>query len=207
VSNSSLLGPCPIGNGASRASVRTDPPCIDLAEHFGRLYRVRYEESYFAQYGRNARVNDPWLKIIPCQRGHIYPFGGNRLAATTNARGVTARRLAALDFATIHQDGDDGITILFPADRMPEVAALMKPRRRRHVSEAERARLAALGAKYGFQPGTQTRSDERPCVPEALDDPKAIPAGSAVSGPCSARQSSNSPAAVSPQATTEGVAR
>ena len=134
--------------------------CVNLRERFGRRYRVEYEESYYAQYGPHARVDDPWLQIIPCQRGHIYPFSGSRPAATTNARGATARRLAAFDFATVHQDGSDGVTALFPVERFPEVAELMKPRRRRHVSEAERARLAALGAKYGFQPSTQTCFDD-----------------------------------------------
>jgi hypothetical protein len=143
---------------------------VNLRERFGRQYRVTMEESYYAERGNSARADDPALQIILCQRGHIYPFGPSTLAAATNARGATARRLAALDFATIHQDGDDGITILFPVGRMPEVAVLMKPRRRRHVSEAERARLAAMGAKYGFRSGTQARSDERPCVETVQGD-------------------------------------
>ena len=54
-------------------------------------------------------------------------------------------------FATLHQDGDDGLTVLFPVERFHEVATLMKPRRRRVLSDAERQRLREMGAKYAFQ--------------------------------------------------------
>ena len=133
--------------------------CVNLKERFGRKYRVTYEESHYAQYGPRAQTDDPWLQIIPCRRGHIFPHGDNILAASTNNRGPTAHKLAALDFTTVHQDGDDGITIVFPVERFPEVAELMKPRRRRQVSDQERQRLREVGAKYGFQHGTGARSE------------------------------------------------
>ena len=34
-------------------------------------------------------------KVIPCQRGHIYPHGQDVLAASTNTRGGIAGKLAA----------------------------------------------------------------------------------------------------------------
>jgi hypothetical protein len=148
--------------------------CVNLRERFGRQYRVTYEESYYAERGDGARADDPALQIIRCERGHIYPWDASMLAASTDTRGSTARKLAALDFTTVHQDGDDGMTILFPVERFPEVAALMHPRRRRQVSEAERARLAAMGGKYAFRPAVQTRFDERPCTQAALVDSRAV---------------------------------
>jgi hypothetical protein len=96
MSKSSVAPSRPAGKGLPRSSLRVDAPCIDLAEQFGQRYRVEYEESYFAQYGPRARVDDPWLKIIPCRAGHICPWGGSQLAAVTNKTGPTARKLAAL---------------------------------------------------------------------------------------------------------------
>jgi len=178
MSKSSVAPSRPPDKGLPQASLRADPPCIDLAERFGRRYRVEYEESYFAQYGPRARVNDPWLKIIPCQRGHIYPFGPSTLAATTSTRGPTARKLAALDFATIHQDGDDGVTILFPMDRMPEVAELMKPRRRRAApTQAQLEALAAGRRPFTQKPVDKSVPEPRPCVQTTLCDSEAVLAG------------------------------
>jgi hypothetical protein len=122
--------------------------CVNIKERFGGKYRITYEESYYAQYGENARVEDAWLQIIPCRRGHLFPWGGDKLAASTNSRGSAARRLAGLDFVTVVQDGDDGVTVLFPVERFAEIAEIMGPRRRRQVSDAERARLAGLSRRF-----------------------------------------------------------
>jgi hypothetical protein len=145
--------------------------CVNLRERFGRRYRIAYEESYHVQYGPHARVEDPWLQIIPCQRGHIYPWGSSTLAASTNGRGPTARKLAALPFATVHQDGDDGVTVLFPMERFPEVAELMHPKRRRQMTEEQRQaaakRLAVVGTKFRFRPGVQSDSEGQTSVAAA----------------------------------------
>jgi hypothetical protein len=117
--------------------------CVNLKQPFGKQYRVCYEESYYAQYGPRARTDDPWLQIIPCRYGHIYPHGGDLLAASTNKAGLTARRLKALAGVTVHQDGDDGVTVLFPIEMFPAVAALMHPKRRRKpLTEAQLEVLA-----------------------------------------------------------------
>ncbi len=56
--------------------------------------------------------------------------------------------MAALDFTTVHQGGDDGLTVLFPVEKVAAVAKIMRPRRRRQVSEAERERLAEMSEKF-----------------------------------------------------------
>jgi hypothetical protein len=149
--------------------------CIDLAERFGRQYRVEYEESYAAQYGPRARVNDPWLKIIPCRAGHICPWGGDNLAAVTDKVGPTARKLAALPGANLWQDGDDGVTVLFDVAQFPEVAKLMHPRRKRRLSEAQRRKCAEHLAKVRPQPLPQDAPGQRPRVRSTPLDPKPVP--------------------------------
>jgi hypothetical protein len=124
---------------------------INLRERFGKRYKVTYEESYQAQHGPRAWVDDPWLMIIPCRHGHIFPWGGDKLTASTDRRGGIAKSLMGLPGVAVHQDGSDGVTAVFPVERFDAVAALLIPRRRRVVSEAERERLRAMSAQYGFR--------------------------------------------------------
>ena len=71
--------------------------CINLKVQFGKQYRVISED---------VRVADPWLMVIPCRYGHIFPHGGNTLAASvdghTNVAGVLRR------LYRVHQDGTSG---------------------------------------------------------------------------------------------------
>lgn len=157
MSKSSVAPLRPAGNSLPRPSLRVDPPCIDLAERFGRRYRIECEESYFAQYGPRARVNDPWLKIIPCRLGHICPWGGSKLAAVTNKPGPTARKLAALPGAILWQDGSDGATVLFDVRDFGAVAQIMHPRRCRRLRPEQRTKLIDAGANYRFGDGAGAR--------------------------------------------------
>jgi hypothetical protein len=119
--------------------------CLNLKKLYGERFRVEYEESYYTQYGANGRVDDPWLQTIPCRHGHFYPFGGNFLVASTSKHGAVARALAGLPCVTVQRDGDDGLDSVFHKDDFEIVANLMKPRRKRQVSDQERTRLATLG--------------------------------------------------------------
>ena len=105
--------PRPGSNGRPAPSSPT-PECIDLTERFGRRFRVTYEDSHQASYGTGARNEDPWLKIIPCQNGHVCPWGGDNLAACTRTAGPIAKALKALPFVQVHQDGSDGVNASLP---------------------------------------------------------------------------------------------
>ncbi len=127
--------------------------CINLKRQFGDQYKVTYEESYYAEYGPSARTEDPWLMVILCQHGEIYPHGGNQLAASTKVAGGIARTLKALTFTTLHQDGADGVDVIFPIDRFDEIAAVMKPRKRRRMTEAAKRQAADRLRQYQFTKG------------------------------------------------------
>ena len=124
--------------------------CIDLKERFGERYRVVNEESHAAAYGPNARTHDPWLLIIPCRHGHVFPWGGDRLAVSTRSRGPIANELAGLDCTAVVQDGSDGYTMTFDMADFPAVAKIVKPRLRRQLSPEHKAKL--LAASKPFQP-------------------------------------------------------
>ncbi len=129
---------------------------MDLKKRFGGRYRVVYEESYHSDRGENARTEDPWLMVIPCQRGHIYPHGQDVLAASTNTRGGIARKLAALDCTTVVQEGSDGINATFHVRDFERVAELMIPKRRRRLTVEQRRAAAERLAKYAFKPARQS---------------------------------------------------
>jgi hypothetical protein len=135
--------------------------CVNLRSHFGQKYKVGYEESYYAQYGPNARVEDPWLMIIPCQRGvQIYPWDQSTLAVSTETETPESwiDALMAIPSIRIHQAGDDGFTLLFDIEDFEQVAQIVKPRRRRRLSDEQRA--AAAERLRSYQPAKGQRVAE-----------------------------------------------
>lgn len=70
--------------------------------------------------------------------------------ASTKVAGQIARILKILPFATLHQDGTDGVDVIFPVDRFEEIAAIMKPRKRRRMTEA--AKRQAVERLREYQP-------------------------------------------------------
>lgn len=135
--------------------------CIDLKEQFGHRYRVIHEESYRAERGDSARVHDPWLLTIPCKFGHIYPHGGELLGASTDHDGRIANRLALLPRVRIIQDGDDGVNVVFHINELPNVASIMKPRRRRVLTAEQRNQRTERLRKYQFSSATQSAGRDR----------------------------------------------
>jgi len=137
---------------------------INLKRRFYRRYRVTYEESYWAEYGPGARVEDPWLMILLCRYGHIYPHGGQMLAVSVDGHPNVAGRLRRLSCCRVHQDGDfEELAVIFDVADFAQVAEIMRPRRRRQVSPAERERLRAIGFK-----GAQTHVDVQHTPPERI---------------------------------------
>lgn len=120
--------------------------CINLRERFGERYRVTLEPP--------AKTwHDPWYHLIVCQHGHIYPHGGDLLGFASARRGPVANRVAALPYAQVTQDADDGMNITFPVEHFDEVAAIVKPRLRRRLSEQQRAACTERLRQYQLTPG------------------------------------------------------
>jgi len=125
----------------------------NLRELFGRRYRIEYDPAHA------GRKDDPWLQVIPCRRGHIYPHGGDLLGLATNGRGSTATVIAKLPGVTVLQDGNDGINAVFPLRLFPQVAKLIKPRRRRQLTVEQRQLAALRLAQHRFSPARQNTSE------------------------------------------------
>ena len=154
--------------------------CFNLRRMFGDRYKVGYEESYYAEYGPNAVREDPWLMIILCQHGHICPWGESNLAACTDKNGLIANRLRKLPFIDRNatMDGDDGINAVFDIKHFATVAQIMKPRKRRRMTEEQRAAASERLRKYQPAKG-QTVQDVVRQAPETAQICEVGPQGDA----------------------------
>ena len=76
--------------------------CINLQEQFGTRYRVTFDPAYSPKHVPRDKL-DPWAMLIPCQRGTVYPHGGDLLTVEVEGRRVTANRLRQLDCTTTYQ--------------------------------------------------------------------------------------------------------
>ncbi len=145
--------------------------CINLKQRFGRKYRVRYGESHREDHGNRAARDVPELMILLCRHGHIYPAGGQQLAASVDGRPKVAGRLRRLKCCTVHQEGDFGeLTVMFDVNDFEEVAQIMQPRRRRQISEAERERLRLIGYQKGREAHCEGQFTAPECDPRHLGD-------------------------------------
>ena len=100
-------------------------------------YRYRLEESYKAEDGMHVRGDGRWFVEILCRRGLIYPKGGRELLAFTTSTDAW-RSLVEIGVKPIRV-GDKEREGEFPVELLDQVAAILKPRRRR-TPNPDRAR-------------------------------------------------------------------
>jgi hypothetical protein len=71
--------------------------------------------------------------------------------------------LVKLACTTVVQDGVDGVNVTFDMVDFDQVAAVMRPKRVRHLSPEAKARLAQAGAATRFKHGIRSDSEEQGC--------------------------------------------
>jgi hypothetical protein len=128
--------------------------CLNLRERFGRRYRIAFDPCYDPKGVPRAKL-DPWYMTLPCRLGIIYPVGADRLAVEVDYHPYIAKRLAALPGVVLTQDGDHEKTFTFPAEMFDQVAASVRPRRKKQLSAAQKAVLRQAGAGTRFGCGGQ----------------------------------------------------
>lgn len=148
--------------------------CVNLRERFGRQFKVSYEESYYADRGTGAWLPDPWLMILPCRFGHIYPHGGAMLAVFVDGHPKLAGVLRRLPCCQVYRDGDDGMTLLFNAVDFGKMAQIMHPQRRRQYTPEQRAAMVRRLQPTQYR-GTKGDLAPRQCVPVPLADLGHLP--------------------------------
>ena len=74
---------------------------------------------------------DPWLMILLCRYGHLFPWGGDLLAASVDGHPNVAGRLRRLKCCQVVQDGEFGeLTATFHVKDFDRMAEVMRARRR-----------------------------------------------------------------------------
>jgi hypothetical protein len=116
--------------------------CVNLRQRFGRRYRIRWEGDGVTRY-QWPEDERQWLMELRCKRGVISPWGGELLQAWTDKPriGAQLRRLSCV----IRACGDEEVVIRFHVDDLEQVLAVLKPYRRRQLSEAQKEQLRAVG--------------------------------------------------------------
>ncbi len=128
---------------------------INLREKFGQGYRVVYEESYYTDQKKNGtKAEAVALQIMPCKYGHIFPWGLDRLAASTDHKGKIANQLTKLDCCRVEQDGNDGVTVSYSPADFDKVAKFMKPSRRKKLTLERREAFIEAGRAHQFTEST-----------------------------------------------------
>jgi hypothetical protein len=108
------------------------------------IYRLALDEAAaFEQGGKK----DPWYQVIPCRYGQIYPYSDTLLAVHSKGSGIR-RKLQAIEGLTVHNWSDDGEAIfLFEHALFNRVAEIVKPKRKRQLSDSHKAKLIESGTK------------------------------------------------------------
>jgi hypothetical protein len=121
--------------------------CIDLRGRFGDRYRVTVDR----ESAEGPRDRDPWLCQIRCRRGLIYPYSATHLAVLVDGHREIARRVVALPGAVLMQDGDREKTVTFAVELFDQVAAVVRPYRRRRDRPETVARLRERAGAWNSQ--------------------------------------------------------
>jgi len=147
-----------------------EPDCFDLRPWAkANRYKHRLEASYQAETPTN-RGDGRWYVEVLCQYGLIYPRGGDTLLAY--AKHSAKHHLVGMGLEHHKYDGNNEV-FRFPVDRLDEVAAVLKPRKKRPGSSPERMRVMRERQKSLVQSdqepgnGTQCLKDDR----ERLSNP------------------------------------
>ena len=112
--------------------------CIDLRPWAdSHRYHWRWEES------RQIGDDNPFFVEVICKYGMIYPKGGNTLLAYSSA-GMKQRIRREIEGVEHHQWDGHCEVFRFPAERLDEVAAILKPKRLRGSAKLTPEQLANL---------------------------------------------------------------
>ncbi len=143
-----------------------EPTCINLAERFGRRWRIGWEANG-ATKAQWPKEDWPWLMEIPCRRGRVWPQGGEILAAVGTGRNVGGklRRLPCV----LSARGDFETVVTFHVNDIEAVLAILKPYRRRQLSEAQKARQVERLAAFRFAKSAAVQSENT--APESTIEP------------------------------------
>lgn len=138
------LGTCPTGQHITDIRQCGFAGCMDLRVWAkSNRYRYRLDESYKVESNSHVKGDGRWFVEILCKNGLIYPDGGLRLLVYSKSGAASEIAKLGADIA-LHQSDGRARVFKFPAERLNDVAAILKPRKRRPPVILSPERLHAL---------------------------------------------------------------
>ena len=98
----------------------------DLKTLAAGRFEVVHSEDYFAEYGDDATIDDPWHDIIPLRNGHVFVFGPGKIGAAAMHRTAVYRLIDMPECLTDEsQITGNEVNAVFPVEHFEAVVAVM----------------------------------------------------------------------------------
>ena len=132
-------------------------------------YLRRYEDRYRVSRGEDGVTYiQTRYQARDGMTFDVYAFSGTHLAACLPPLAGASLLNRMPDVFALHQDAEDAKVLLFPEERLDEVAGALKLRRRREgrtLSGKEREKLTEAGQRFRFHTGHKSeRSAAEPTI-------------------------------------------
>lgn len=116
---------------------------IDLKAVGMKKYRITLDESYEAGADDSGKL---WFYQIPAKFGHVYVHSKTELGVYVKGR-LKIGMVGAIPGLRLHQRGETEATYVFDPELLDQVAAEIKARKRRQISDEQRAVLVERGTR------------------------------------------------------------
>jgi hypothetical protein len=128
-----------------------------LAALTGNRYRITLEESWHFERPEIRTPDRIWYEQIPCKDGafigvySLEPLVLHLFTARVKNAGLIWKAIQGIagTWADFHFDGE--AELFFPLEAVHTVAALARARKKRRLSEAQKAKLLQVGQAYRFK--------------------------------------------------------
>jgi hypothetical protein len=95
---------------------------------------------------------------IPAKYGTITPLFGDYLLLAVTGHPRVVNRLLSIPYVRVAVEDGDSVALSFPAWCFDDVAEVVRPRRKRVISEEHKSKLRAGLARYRARKATNSRA-------------------------------------------------
>jgi hypothetical protein len=129
----------------------------NLRDTYGKSYRVSYDPCADS-------FHDPAMHTIPTRTGEVYVHSETHAGVEISVRYRNRIKMLLGRGSRIHQDTADMVVFLVPWESLEGVLPLLRPCKRRQVSEEERQRLIEITkrARFSKVAGRDTQDEGTP---------------------------------------------
>jgi hypothetical protein len=131
----------------------------NLKKLYGKKYRIDYE-----RYMDGTPINrqDPWTMLLKSSIGYVFVNSATHLGFAADGNARSLRKVPELE---LMQDGDNGQNYIFPVALLPQLAKVLKLRKRRQVELTEEQREIIRKRLEGGR----ARRQQTHCIEQKID--------------------------------------